>query len=154
MRLKEKRAKKLTLRDIHVDDWVQVWSPIPERYSPPMKITAIHDDGTIYLTIDDECRCDSWEEDIKNIDALPITIDLLKGFGFQIEEKNYTIHYKDYCIGCISDPKSKYAKPNFYIYGCHCRHMHELTDILYKKIDNIRLEWNGVDKTKEEHEKV
>lgn len=55
---KTKRAKKLTLRDIHVGDWVQVWSPIPERYSPPMKITAIHDDGTIYLTIDDECCCD------------------------------------------------------------------------------------------------
>lgn len=33
-----KRTKNLTLREIHVGDWVQVWSEETERYSPPMKI--------------------------------------------------------------------------------------------------------------------
>ena len=46
---KDKRTKNLTLRDIHVGDWVQVWSEQAERYSPPLKITQICDDGTIYL---------------------------------------------------------------------------------------------------------
>ena len=36
---KDKRTMNLTLRDIHVGDWVQVWSETTERYSPPLKIT-------------------------------------------------------------------------------------------------------------------
>ena len=86
---KDKRTKNLTLRDIHVEDWVQVWSEITERYSPPLKIIQICDDGTIYLVTSDEERCTPWEEDIKNVDALPITTELLKGFGFDVVPKEY-----------------------------------------------------------------
>ena len=86
---KDKRTKNLTLRDIHVGDWVQVWSEITERYSPPLKIISIHDDGTIYLVTSDEERPTPWEEDIKNVDALPITPELLKGFGFDVVPKDY-----------------------------------------------------------------
>ena len=86
---KDKRTKNLTLRDIHVGDWVQVWSEITERYSPPLKIIAICDDGTIYLVTSDEERCTPWEENIKNVDALPITTELLKGFGFDVVPKEY-----------------------------------------------------------------
>ena len=77
---KDKRTKNLTLRDIHVGDWVQVWSETTERYSPPLKITQICDDGTVYLVTSDEERCTPWEEDIKNVDALEITPELLQGF--------------------------------------------------------------------------
>ena len=80
---KDKRTKNLTLRDIHVGDWVQVWSETTERYSPPLKIIQICDDGTIYLVTSDEERCTPWEEDIKNVDALPIDGDILVGFGFE-----------------------------------------------------------------------
>ena len=38
---KDKRTKNLTLRDIHVGDWVQVWSETAERYSQLLKITQI-----------------------------------------------------------------------------------------------------------------
>ncbi len=82
---KDTRTKNLTLRDIHVGDWVQVWSEQAERYSPPLKIISIHDDGTIYLVTSDEERPTPWEEDIKNVDALEITPELLKGFGFSID---------------------------------------------------------------------
>ena len=85
----DKRTKNLTLRDIHVGDWVQVWSEQAERYSPPLKIISIHDDGTIYLVTSDEERCTPWEEDIKNVDALPITKELLQGFGFDVVPKEY-----------------------------------------------------------------
>ena len=86
---KDKRTKNLTLRDIHVGDWVQVWSEHTERYSPPLKIIQICDDGTIYLVTSDEERCTPWEEDIKNVDALEITPELLRGFGFEIEVNKY-----------------------------------------------------------------
>lgn len=86
---KDKRTKNLTLRDIHVGDWVQVWSDATERYSPPLKITQICDDGTVYLVGSDEERPAPWEEDIKNVDALPITPELLQGFGFSIDWGRY-----------------------------------------------------------------
>ena len=86
---KDKRTKNLTLRDIHVGDWVQVWSEITERYSPPLKIISIHDDGTIYLVTSDDERTTPWEEDIKNVDALDITIELIEGFGFDVVKKDY-----------------------------------------------------------------
>ena len=53
---KDTRTKNLTLREIHVGDWVQVWSEQTERYSPPLKIIQICDDGTIYLVGSDEER--------------------------------------------------------------------------------------------------
>ena len=83
------RTKNLTLRDIHVGDWVQVWSEQAERYSPPLKIIQICDDGTIYLVTSDEERPTPWEEDIKNVDALPITKELLQGFVFDVVPKEY-----------------------------------------------------------------
>ena len=86
---KDKRTKHLTLRDIHVGDWVQVWSETTERYSPPLKIIQICDDGTIYLVTSDEERPTPWEEDIKNVDALPITKELLQGFVFDVVPKEY-----------------------------------------------------------------
>ena len=86
---KDKRTNNLTLRDIHVGDWVQVWSETTERYSPPLKIIQICDDGTIYLVTSDEERPIPWEEDIKNVDALPITKELLQGFGFDVVPKEY-----------------------------------------------------------------
>ena len=91
---KDKRTKNLTLRDIHIGDWVQVWSEQTERYSPPLKILSIHDDGTIYLVTSDEERCTPFEENIKNVDALPITPKLLKGFGFVIDEGNKVIDWE------------------------------------------------------------
>ena len=84
---KDKRTKNLTLRDIHVGDWVQVWSEQAERYSPPLKIIQICDDGTIYLVTSDEERPTPWEEDIKNVDALEITPELLIGFGLEVIKK-------------------------------------------------------------------
>ena len=86
---KDARTKNLTLRDIYVGDWVQVWRERAERYSPPLKIIQICDDGTIYLVTSDEERCTPWEDYIKNVDALPITPELLKGFGFDVAQKDY-----------------------------------------------------------------
>ena len=144
---KDKRTENLTLRDIHVGDWVQVWSETTERYSPPLKIISIHDDGTIYLVTSDEERPTPWEEDIKNVDALPITKELLQGFGFDVVPKEYP---KDEFNIMYSGKKIC----EFWEYG-NCRsietpwnsyeYFHEFMDGMCDEFHEIlNLEWKGV----------
>lgn len=145
---KDKRTKNLTLRDIHVGDWVQVWSETTERYSPPLKIIQICDDGTVYLVTSDEERCTPWEEDIKNVDALVITPELLRGFGLRIGTNKYgdTVvlyngkeicrFYKD--IWWFSIETSKEERYNYF---------HEFLDGTYFDFPELlNLEWKGVQK--------
>ena len=141
---KDKRTKNLTLRDIHVGDWVQVWSEQTERYSPPLKIISIHDDGTIYLVTSDEERCTPWEENIKNVDALPITPELLKWFGFEIEVNKYyddKIRYNGKYLAfgeLIKIDTGKYRIRD-------CIYMHQL--IIYAEdYFDVKIEWKGVEK--------
>ena len=147
----DKRTKNLTLRDIHVGDWVQVWSEMTERYSPPMKIIQICDDGTIYLVTSYEERPTPWEEDIKNVDALPIDADLLRGFGFDVRGK-YTdtfctyqsVYYQGDYLGQL-----RYAindKTYLYVCGFGCDYMDELTKCMWRNHIDIKLEWKGVKK--------
>ena len=146
---KDKRTENLTLREIHVGDWVQVWSDITEHYSPPLKITQICDDGTIYLVTSDEERCTPLEEDIKNVDALPITPELLQGFGFDVVQKDY--------------PKDEYdiiynGKKICELWMCSnlctletpwqsSEYFHEFIDEMCHKLPEIlNLEWKGIEK--------
>lgn len=144
----DKRTKNLTLRDIHVGDWVQVWSDITERYSPPLKITQICDDGTIYLASDDEERCTPWEEDIKDVDALPITKDLLKGFGFDIEQKiypddEYEVFYDGRKVGELDAYGDEFYTP----YSEFCFFNEYQQDLYDRGLEFIdKLEWKGVEK--------
>ena len=142
----DKRTMNLTLRDIHVGDWVQVWSEQAERYSPPLKIISIHDDGTIYLVTSDEERPTPWEEDIKNVDALVITPELIRGFGLRIGTNKYgdTVvlyngkeicrFYKD--IWWFSIETSKEKRYNYF---------HEFLDgTCFDFPELLSLEWKGV----------
>ena len=144
---KDKRTKNLTLRDIHVGDWVQVWSEITERYSPPLKIISIHDDGTIYLVTSDEERYTPWEEDIKNVDALEITKELLQGFGFDVVPKDYPKDEYDIIYNCkklcelwvLSKSYILETPWNSYEY------FHEFIDDMCDEFPEIlNLEWKGV----------
>ena len=144
---KDKRTENLTLRDIRVGDWAQVWSDVTERYSPPLKIISIHDDGTIYLVTSDEERPIPWEEDIKNVDALPITQELLQGFGFDVVQKDYPndeydIIYngKKLCeLWVLSNSCILETPWNSYEY------FHEFIDFLYYTLPKtLKLEWKGV----------
>ena len=82
----DKRTKNLSLHDIRVGDWVQAWDDITKRYTPPERITAIFDDGTVYTDIDPE-QGDPFEYDISEIDGLSITSELLLGFGLKDMKK-------------------------------------------------------------------
>ena len=144
---KDKRTKNLSLRDIHVGDWVQVWSETTERYSPPLKITQICDDGTIYLVTSDEERPTPLEEDIKNVDALEITPELLKGFGFDVVQKDYPNDEYDIiyngekiCELWVCDNSCTLETPwQSYEY------FHEFIGFLYYTLPKtLKLEWKGV----------
>lgn len=149
-----KRTKNLTLRDIHVGDWVQVWSETTERYSPPLKIIQICDDGTIYLVTSDEERCMPWEEDIKNVDALPIDGDILVGFGFEKLCDNY--YYSKNGASVMAQDNQLEVMDFFCIdkYGESASlgdiaYMHELQQALYEERDFIETfepEWKGIEK--------
>ena len=148
---KDKRTKNLTLRDIHVDDWVQVRSEQTERYSPPLKITQICDDGTVYLIIDEENRLDPWEENIKDIDALLIDEDLLRGFGFSLSEVHHdwgdrykSVNYGDMYVGQIRHTLYDLDFVYFRTCGYECRYLHELLNYWHRNNINIKLEWKGV----------
>ena len=146
---KDIRTKNLTLRDIHVGDWVQVWSEATERYSPPLEITSICDDGTIYLVTSDEERLTPWEENIENVDALRITADLLKGFGFDVSEMDddrgtpyQEVEYKGKYVGALYYYQEK--KAYLYVCGYNCLYMHELIAYNHSNNIDINLEWKGV----------
>ena len=150
---KDKRTKNLTLRDIHVGDWVQVWSEITERYSPPLKVIQICDDGTIYLITSDEERPIPWEEDIKNVDALEITPELLIGFGFEADLLERFYVYKN---SVFAENKQLTVMDIFYldrygeaIYLEDIAYMHELQQALSEErnfIGNFNIEWKGIEK--------
>ena len=144
---KDKRTENLTLRDIHVGDWVQVWSETTERYSPPLKIIQICDDGTIYLVTSDEERPTPWEEDIKNVDALPITPELLKGFGIEIVKNDYqkgrwNVSYNgDYLCELRKYSRCYELEIPFYCF----EYFHEFIDGMCDDFPEIlKLEWKGV----------
>ena len=150
---KDKRTKSLTLRDIHVGDWVQVWSDITERYSPPLKIIQICDDGTIYLVTSDEERPTPWDENIKNVDALLITPDLLKGFGFEIVKNDnqkdwYDVFYNaDYICELRKYSEGCELKIPFYCF----EYFHEFIDGMCDDFpEMLNLEWKGIEKNRVE----
>ena len=143
---KDKRTENLTLRDIHVGDWVQVWSETTERYSPPLKIISIHDDGTIYLVTSDEERCTPLEEDIKNVYALPITPELLEGFGLEVMPKLYhsIILYNGKKICELLEVSYGYIIRTPYGYY---KHFHEFIDGMRDEFQELlKLEWKGIEK--------
>ena len=155
----DKRTKNLTLRDIHVGDWVQVWCELTERYSPPLKIIQICDDGTIYLVTSDEERPTPWEENIKNVDVLPITPELLNGFGFEVIEgyppfqtkvaegwSKFLISYNNKPIGYLEvrpDLDAQiFCRPTD---GICATCVHRMFDELIKNkvLENVSFEWKG-----------
>lgn len=151
---KDKRTKNLTLRDIHVGDWVQVWRDTIKQYYPPMKIISINDDGTVGLIIDEENRLDPWEENIKDIDALPIDGELLRGFGFEKLRDNY--YYSKNGASVMAQNKQLGVLDFFCIdkYGESVKlgdiaYMHELQQALHEErnfIETFKPEWKGIEK--------
>ena len=151
---KDKRTKNLTLRDIHIGDWVQEWSPLTERYDPPTKVMSISDDGDVLLIYDDKHRLTPNEARIENIDALPIDADLLRGFGFEKLCDNF--YYSKDGASVMAQDKQLGVLDFFCIdkYGesvslGDIAYMHELQQALHEErnfIGNFNIEWKGIER--------
>ena len=149
---KDKRTKNLTLREIHVGDWVQAWGEETERYTSPQKITPICDDGTIYLIGSEDERPMPLEENIKNIDTLRIDNKVLRGFGFvyanntsyklAIDDNKDFIYSLSENYFYVKDKSDKSKSEKYYAFT--------ISDLQYKSYRflkyNLKLEWRGVDK--------
>lgn len=137
------RTKNLTLRDIHVGDWVQVWNETTKGYSPPSRIVSIYEDGIIYLATNDKEGLELRKENIKNVDALPIHSDLLKGFGFKQITNFGEFRYKDYSF--------EYSILTGILYigevDSSIRYFHDLQNELnmYFSDEQLKFEWKGVE---------
>ena len=149
----DKRTKNLSLGDIHVGDWVQAWDDITKRYTPPERITAIFDDGTVYTEIDSE-QGDPFEYDISEIDALPITPELLLGFGFESIGLECTYFYRldNYWIFPCIDERNISSFHYYDLIDCEnveigcIKYMHELQQALYSDIKfkgEFNPQWKG-----------
>ena len=135
---KDKQTINLTLRDIHVGDWVMVWSETAGRYSPPLKIVQICDDGIIYLVSSEKERSTPWKKNIKNVYALPITEEVLLGFGFEKSRNGENFYYGDnnfiYNLTYHRLTHLYFDSANFF---------HEMQERLSKRY-NLNFEWKGL----------
>lgn len=71
----------LTLNDIHVGDYVREYSEIVGKFSLPMCVCGIFPNGEVYLDINGH-EGDVFESNIEDIASIPISEEILRGFGF------------------------------------------------------------------------
>ena len=84
-------TKNLTIRDIHVGDWVQCWSEKECRYISPVEVVAVQIDGTVHVRMGNI----SIITNVSNVDELPVTLDLVKKFGFEYDSERGAWFSKD-----------------------------------------------------------
>lgn len=156
---KDKRPKNLSLRDIYVGDWVTVWSEEEQTFLPPLKITAIYGDGTIEAKGLSEQLVSFWFE-IKDVYALPITPELLRGFGFELKKiiypGEYSVYYNKKKICSLwknGDDFDRFcqwksgAVFNFYKWSHTYNYFHEFLQRLDNEVPIDKIEWKGKEKT-------
>ena len=105
----------------------------------------ICDDGTIYLVTSDEERPTPWEEDIKNVDALPIDADLLRGYGFKqiMESGSFRYGNNNFYFNTNSNELHGEDCPAC---GFNVDFFHDLQSWLSYLSYDINFEWKGVEK--------
>ena len=139
-----KRLDSLTLRDIHVGDWVHVWNRRKFTFSRPMMVSNIDITGTIGLVEDpDDCLKDILytQADIKDINGIPITKRHLREFGFEIGNEtkfNYSVRYEGKHL--ITVRKGFAVEFNCCFYQTY---MHEILWGI-EKVYGIRAKWKGL----------
>jgi hypothetical protein len=134
MEPKTKRTKNLSIREIHVGDWVQAWNPWKKSYTKPMKLKIIAE--TVVTHTDD-----GYTHFIKveNIDALPITKDILVALGFQEIMNSGWFIYRDNQIKYSLNTHTLHLKLKDTYYDVI--HFHQLQQILFNNDYEIDFQW-------------
>ena len=73
--------RNLRLEELFIGAWVRQWRKMPDCFSSPMYVCGLFSNGKMYLDIDDNCG-DPFDAEIKDVTPIPITEDMLRGFGF------------------------------------------------------------------------
>ena len=144
---KIKRTRNFSLRKIHVGDWVQVWMPDYKIYYQPTKVIAIQDDGTIYHMVGKR-RSKPLVDRIEYIDMVPITEEILLGFGFTLREPHFNIsdkelksvYWHDMYIGHLHKQN---ASCILRVRGAGVSFVHELQELFEYNNMEIELKWKG-----------
>ena len=140
----------LDLADLHIGDWVQEYSDITGRLSCPMYVSALFEDGTVYLNFNGN-EADIWEAEIKDIRPIIIDEDILKGFGFKNGDvqQERVLKYGDTEIVFNTDPNMMtfYVKhadgSTSFAFGCFFVHSLQKLYYEYTRVPLV-LEWKGI----------
>lgn len=140
----------LNLADLHIGDWVQEYSDITGRLSCPMYVSALFEDGTVYLNFNGN-EADIWEAEIKDLRPIAVDEDTLKGFGFKNGDvqQERVLKHSDTGIVFNIDPNMmtfyiKHADGRtFFAFGCFF--VHSLQKLYYEHTHvPLVLEWAGI----------
>ena len=142
-----KRTRNFSLRKIHVGDWIQVWIPDYKIYYRPTIVTAIHDNGTIYHTAEKE-HPNPLVDKIEYTDMVPITEEILLGFGFDLREPQFNIsdkelksvYWHDMYIGHLHKQNTSCI---LRVRGAGVSFVHELQELFEYNNMEIELKWKG-----------
>lgn len=77
--------RPLKITELHIGDWVKAWSPMNKKFTPPIKVAALYDNGRV-VTINkaNGCKDDRHSCDIY---PLPITDNVLRYIGYKLDNK-------------------------------------------------------------------
>ena len=142
-----KRTRNFSLRKIHVGDWIQVWMPRFKRYTAPAKVSDISDDGSILYTLY-EGRCVSFRCKIESVDMIPITEEIMLGFGFDLREPQFNISDKElksvyWCDTYIGHLHKQNTSCILRVRGAGVSFVHELQELFEYNNMEIELKWKG-----------
>lgn len=142
-----KRTRNFSLRKIHVGDWVQVWMLHYKTYYRPTIVTAIHDNGTIYHTTK-KGHPKPFVDIIEDVDMIPITEEILLGFGFDLREPHFdisgkelkSVYWHDMYIGHLHKQNTSCI---LRVRGAGVSFVHELQELFEYNNMEIELKWKG-----------
>lgn len=140
----------LTLQDIRIGDWVQEYSEITDKFSMPMYVSSIFEDGTVYLDFNGN-EGDIWEANIEDIAPIKIGTDILKGFGFEYDQEvcdfNLQVDSSDVYVHRFQYDPNKWVVQfgEDVRYTPTCANIHELQHAYYEYVGKpLVLSWKGI----------
>ena len=140
----------LTLNDIHIGNYVQEYSEIVGKFSPPMFVCGIFSNGDVYLDCNGN-EGDVFEANIEDIASIPISEEILRGFGFGYlpEEDRWVLKTSEteLSVERLIDRKSAWFMVNhkYSSRGDVVSAVHELQESYYRRYGKpLTLKWSGV----------
>ncbi len=140
----------LQLQDLRIGDWVQEYNETTGNFSMPMCVSAVFEDGTVYLNFNGN-EGDVWEANIEDIAPIDLNEDSLREFGFEIDAD-----INDFYFNTNGDKiythRFQYDRNRWTVqfgedvrYTPTCVNIHELQHAYYEYVGKpLVLSWKGI----------